>query len=331
MEQFSLDRFDGALEAPAWALLAPLLADSHREAATALLLEKRNELSKLDQYIAALQQAPLVPPSVCDLSSAAIRLGTSDDLTSAQKDQLEASLRVFMPWKKGPFSIFGIDIDAEWRSDLKWDRLVDHIGSLEHKTVADIGCHNGYFMLRMAEQKPSLVVGIEPVLKHMLTFHLLNQYSDQKNLIFAPFGIEHMDWMPEAFDTMFCLGILYHHTDPVGLLRKLRAGLKRGGEIVIDCQGIPGEDPISLTPKSRYAQARGIWFLPTASCLEHWVARAGFQSISMVYSEPLSVSEQRSTAWAPVDSLAEFLDPDDHSRTKEGYPAPWRHYMIAKR
>ncbi|MDX1522001.1 MAG: DUF1698 domain-containing protein, partial [Anaerolineae bacterium] len=123
--------------------------------------------------------------------------------------------------------------------------------------------------------------------------------------------------------------ILYHHTDPVGLLRKMHTALTPQGELVIDCQGIPGDEPVALTPRGRYARARGIWFLPTLSCLENWIHRAGFTNIRPVFAEPLSPAEQRRTAWADIDSLAEFLDPADPSLTIEGYPAPWRFYVIA--
>ncbi|MFO0447474.1 MAG: DUF1698 domain-containing protein, partial [Pseudomonadota bacterium] len=38
----------------------------------------------------------------------------------------------------------------------------------------------------------------------------------------------------------------------------------------------------------------------------------------------------RSTAWAPIKSLQDFLDPQDSTRTVEGYPAPWRHYLMIR-
>ena len=111
----------------------------------------------------------------------------------------------------------------------------------------------------------------------------------------------------------------------------MHRALRHRGEIVIDCQGIPGDMPIALTPSGRYAQARGIWFLPTQSCLENWMTRAGFIKIRCIFAEPLSPQEQRRTPWADIDSLSDFLNPDDPSRTIEGYPAPWRYYMVAQR
>ena len=239
---------------------------------------------------------------------------------------VEDKLKALMPWKKGPFRILGWEIDAEWRSDLKWDRLLPYL-DLAGKRVADIGCNNGYFMFRMAEHNPKFVLGIEPVVKHYLTFQWLKQMSGLENLYFEMLGVEHMDLFPQGFDTIFCLGILYHHTDPVGLLRKLHKALAKGGEIFIDCQGVPGEEPTCLVPGSRYAGASGIWFLPTLSALQNWVRRAGFSRIDVVFSGALSTEEQRATDWAPIKSLRDFLHPEDPTRTCEGYPAPYRFYL----
>jgi tRNA (mo5U34)-methyltransferase len=41
-------------------------------------------------------------------------------------------------------------------------------------------------------------------------------------------------------------------------------------------------------------------------------------------------AEQRKTAWIQTESLADFLDPEDHMRTIEGYPAPRRALMLAQ-
>lgn len=266
-----------------------------------------------------------------DLSGPVVKVGKNSALSATEATRLQSALDSFRPWKKGPFDLFGTMIEAEWRSDWKWARILPHIQSLQGRTVADIGCHNGYFMFRMAHQQPGLVIGFEPVAKHFWNFQLLQQWIRQPNLYFELLGVEHLDLYPRFFDTIFCLGILYHHTDPVGLLRKLHAALAPGGEIVIDCQGIPGTEPVALVPKGRYAGARGIWFLPTQSCLEHWLHRTGFRNIECIFAEPLSTAEQRRTPWADVDSLAEFLDPQDATRTVEGYPAPWRYYVRGDR
>lgn len=278
------------------------------------------------QAAAAIQR---FHPVDSDFGDAVIKIGQSADLDSSEPGRLASTLRTFCPWKKGPFEILGQPIDSEWRSDLKWERLLPHISPLAGRTVADIGCHNGYFMFRMLAQEPQRVIGFEPVPKHFWAFQMLQNLIRGDRLHFELLGVEHIHLYARFFDSIFCLGILYHHTDPIGLLRKMHQALAPGGELVVDCQGIPGEMPVALTPKKRYAKAKGIWFLPTQTCLEHWIRRAGFQNIRMVFAAPLSVTEQRRTAWANIDSLAEFLNPEDDTQTIEGYPAPWRFYAIA--
>ena len=44
-----------------------------------------------------------------------------------------------------------------------------------------------------------------------------------------------------------------------------------------------------------------------------------------------STDEQRRTEWMTTESLADFLDPRDSSKTVEGYPAPLRAVIIASK
>ncbi|HBB31520.1 MAG TPA: tRNA 5-methoxyuridine(34)/uridine 5-oxyacetic acid(34) synthase CmoB [Cyanobacteria bacterium UBA8803] len=304
-----------------------------RDAILALRRERQSKLfePQVSQYRAAVQAVRDIQSNWFDFSAAVVKIGRAEELTAEQQQRLYQSLHAFCPWKKGPFQLFGIAIDAEWRSDWKWARILPHIRSLKNRRVADIGCHNGYFMLRMAHQEPACVIGFEPVAKHFWNFQLMQNIVRQEQLTFELLGVEHIHFYPSFFDTIFCLGILYHHQDPISLLGKMRQALAPQGEIVVDCQGIPGELPLALTPRQRYARSRGIWFLPTQSCLENWLARAGFTQIRCFFAQPLAVEEQRRTSWANIDSLEEFLHPDDKSLTVEGYPAPWRYYFTASK
>ena len=234
-----------------------------------------------------------------------------------------------VPWKKGPFFLLDQKIDSEWQSHWKWERLVPHIDPLQGHRVCDIGCNNGYFMFRMAYHQPEYVVGIEPQAKQWFVFHSLLTMGGEAEvpLFLERLGIEHLGELQEAFDTIFCLGILYHHTDPVGLLRILRKALAKKGQLIIDCQGIAGEDPFSLIPRSRYAGASGIWQLPTITALKNWIYRVGFQNVDVLYAGKLTPDEQRSTRHAPIKSLNDFLDPKNLEKTIEGYPAPYRFYL----
>jgi tRNA (mo5U34)-methyltransferase len=287
--------------------------------------------SRAPRYRQAVETVADLQSDSFSYTESVVRIGTAEELTAEQQQRLESALRVFCPWKKGPYELFGISIDAEWRSDWKWDRILPHLRSLKGRKVADIGCHNGYFMFRMLAEQPECIIGFEPYAKNFWNFQLMQNMVRRPNLHFELLGVEHFEFYPKCFDTIFCLGILYHHTDPIGLLRQLHDALAPDGEIVIDCQGIAGDLPVALTPNRRYANATGIYFLPTQSCLENWLVRAGFKQIHMIFAEPLSIQEQRRTPWADIESLQESLNPTDPTKTIEGYPAPWRFYAIAHR
>jgi tRNA (mo5U34)-methyltransferase len=279
----------------------------------------------------ALSVLPEITVSRFSADSNIVQIGAAQDLNTETKPLISQAIEAFIPWKKGPFDIFGEMIDAEWRSELKWNRVLPHLLPLKGRKVCDIGCNNGYFMYRMLPLKPELVVGLEPESRHALNFKFLQKYARAESLYFEPLGLEHMDLYPGFFDTVFCMGILYHHTDPIGLLKKIFGAMAKGGQLIVECQGIPGEEPIALMPESRYAKARGFWWLPTRACLEHWLKRSGFNKVETFEDLALTGEEQRRSSHAPIDSLEEFLDQDDPSKTVEGYPAPRRFYVSAMR
>lgn len=266
-----------------------------------------------------------------DFSGPVVRIGSAADITPADKASLLGSLRAFMPWRKGPFDIFGIPVDAEWRSDRKWQRLEPVLPDLRGKTIADIGCNNGYYMFRMAHHAPALVIGLEPCVRFYYTFQCLNTFAGRDNLRFELLGVEHIALFPNCFDLIFLMGILYHHPNPLHMLRDIRSALKPGGMVIVENQAIPGDEPVALFPAKRYAKVPGTYFVPTAACLVNWMQRAGLRDVDLFCSHAMSSREQRRTEWMPYESYTDYLDPKDPTRTVEGYPAPLRVYAKALR
>ena len=86
------------------------------------------------------------------------------------------------------------------------------------------------------------------------------------------------------------------------MLRKIHESMKGSATIIVDCQGIPGDDDVALFPQKRYANMKGVYFLPTISTLKNWLTRTRFYDIQVFFSEPLTVEEQRITEWAPVNT-----------------------------
>ena len=290
---------------------------------------KRSQIAQV--YQDYLNQLPSFKSHYLSFESSMVTIGQRKELTTSQYLDLQYGLRLFSPWKKGPFNFFGTIIDSEWRSDLKWQRIRPWLRPCRGKVIADVGCHNGYFMFRMAHDNPKLVIGFDPAWKLYCNFNLLQRFAQMTSLCYEPFGVQALSSYRLFFDQIFCLGILYHHPDPLGILNILYGSLKKNGELIVDCQGIKGSGTYYLLPEKKYTRAKGFWFLPTLEGLLIWLKKTGFKQIHCFYKEPLSTDEQRSTTWASIASLKDFLDPQDASKTVEGYPAPWRFYVRAKK
>jgi len=265
--------------------------------------------------------------SSLDLDNDVVTIGTREDISKEEHDQVHKVMRGFMPWRKGPYKVFDIDIDAEWRSNRKWNRLLPHLPDLEGKIIADVGSSNGYYMFRMMPHKPRAVVGFEPYIHHYFTFRTLNSFARLENLHMELLGVEHLSLFQDSFDVVFLMGILYHRISPLESLKEVRSSMKQGGTLIVESQAIPGKDPIALFPESRYAKVPGTYFVPTAACLKNWMLRAGFADVEIFCSHPMSNKEQRQTEWMVFESYDDFIDPDNPSLTVEGYPAPLRVFL----
>jgi len=245
---------------------------------------------------------------------------------------LDEVLFQMKPWRKGPVDWYGMDLDTEWDSSLKWERLASHIDPLWGKAVLDVGCNNGYYLLKMLEQDPAYALGIDPTPRFYLQWLMLTKGLGLKRAEFQLLGIEHLNFFPQRFDSIFCMGILYHHPDPMGQLKLLKNSLKPGGQLILEGMGIDAKDPVCLFPETRYAKAPGVWFLPSLSCMVNWVKRAGFKDVEVVDSRKTTSEEQRNSKYCPrpFETLKDFLNPENEDETVEGYPAPWRHMVVAR-
>lgn len=266
-----------------------------------------------------------------DCAADTVTIGKADEVDEPTREHIRQQLQGFMPWRKGPFSVFGIDVDAEWRSERKWQRVIPELPDLRGKVVADIGCNNGYYMFRMCPSRPKLVLGFEPSVQHYYCFKALNAIAGCPELDIDLLGIEHLHFFESSFDVVFLMGILYHRSSPVDTLRDILAALQPGGTLIVESQGIPGEEPYALFPDKTYAKVPGTYFVPTGSCLVNWMKKAGFKDIDIFCSHPMSSNEQRQTEWMTFESYGDFLDPDNPALTIEGYPAPYRLFIKGRK
>jgi len=244
-------------------------------------------------------------------------------------DNARQLLLELAPWRKGPFVIGDIRIDAEWRSDLKWRRLVDHIEPLAYRNVLDVGSGNGWYAMQMRAAGARLVIGVDPTLLFVVQFEAVRRLTGAAGIHILPIGLEALPPASRAFDTTFSMGVLYHRRDPAAHLDALHQTLKPGGQLVLETLIFPGDDHTVHVPEGRYARMRNVRHLPTVPALLGWVRDAGFSNVSLVDRTTTTTDEQRATEWMPYESLAEALDPTDSARTIEGLPAPVRAIVTA--
>ena len=263
-----------------------------------------------------------------------IKIGDSieiilNNLSLEDEKYIYDTAKLIQPWRKGPFQISTTFIDSEWQSYIKYDLLKPYF-NITNKIVGDIGCNNGYYLFKMMAENPKKLVGFDPSSIPYCQFKFLEHFI-QSGIKYELLGIEHVEFYEHKFDILFCLGVLYHRPNPIGSLKSLYKGLNWGGELILDTFMIDGEDEICLTPKKRYSKIPNIYFIPTVNALKNWCYRAGFEEVEVLEISKTKLEEQRKTEWINTESLDDFLDNEDDSKTVEGYPAPKRVYIKAKK
>ncbi|KAA8696609.1 tRNA -methyltransferase [Pseudomonas syringae pv. helianthi] len=281
----------------------------------------------LQRWQSALDALPDLQPERVDLTDSFTLEGSCNGET---RTVLRKALLGLSPWRKGPFNVFGVHIDTEWRSDWKWSRVSPHL-DLKGKRVLDVGCGNGYYQWRMLGAGADSVIGVDPNWLFFCQFQAMQRYLPDLPAWHLPFALEDLPANLEGFDTVFSMGVLYHRKSPIDHLLALKDCLVKGGELVMETLVVPGDVHQVLVPEDRYAQMRNVWFLPSVPALELWMRRAGFTDVRCVDVSHTTVEEQRSTEWMRFQSLSDYLDPADHSKTVEGLPAPMRAVIVGRK
>jgi len=281
-----------------------------------------------DRWTATLEALP--SPLITSIRLDCDAITAESKVDSEVRDRIQTALLGLHPWRKGPFALHGVHVDAEWRSNWKWQRVAPHLSPLNDRAVLDIGCGNGYYLWRMLGAGAKFVLGIDPTQLFLAQFTAVSRLLGKTLAAhLLPLGIEDLPPGLAAFDTVFSMGVLYHRRSPIDHLLMLRDLLRPGGELVLETLVIDRGNGNVLVPSGRYAKMRNVWFLPSVTELENWLRRVGFRVVRTVDVTATTIEEQRTTRWMRFESLRDFLDPTDTSRTIEGYPRPVRAIVLA--
>lgn len=298
----------------------------------ATLLRQRARDANEDQshgrreaWLQAIGAMPLPAAPTVDASGDCVSI--AGQITDDEQTALRECLMQLHPWRKGPFSVYGIDIDTEWRSNLKWDRVAKHL-DFSDASVLDVGSGNGYYGWRMIAAGARRVIGLEPFPIYIAQHEAIHRFAPEIANYVTPGTDADIPQRLEAFDIALSMGVLYHRASPIDHLRAMKHSLKRGGRLVLETLIVDSPDDRVLVPENRYAQMRNVWFIPSPSVLQRFLQRCGFRDIELVDVTQTTIREQRSTSWMQFDSLDKFLSPDG-TATIEGYPPPTRAIVLA--
>lgn len=289
-------------------------------------IKQKNLLSLEWKNIKPLRQMLQNLPNIADVSlTCENSICLHANLTCEQKEQIKQMAISLKPWRKGPFDVFGTFIDSEWQSFIKYNLLEPHF-NLEDKIVADMGCNNGYYLFRMLKHNPKTLVGFDPSALYKTQFDFINFFA-KTSIIYELLGVEHLPMYGKKFDVIFCLGVLYHRSDPISMLKILQQSLNKNGEVFLDTFYIYGDEQIALCPQKTYSKIPNVHFIPTIKTLQNWAYKAHFKNFEVLEVKKTDKNEQRKTKWINGQSLEDFLDPLDENLTIEGYEAPKRVYV----
>jgi len=299
------------------ARLKPYLPDLKQRVHDRLSSHRQGDFPR---WYATYQNLPSLPVQSVNFDKRAITV--TGDISPSRQQELRQRLMELHPWRKGPFDLFGVYIDSEWQSWMKWDRLAPHLPELTGKRVLDIGCGNGYYLMRMAAQKPLALLGADPGLMQMMQFWAVEKYANSGACV-LPLAMQDLPVRMPVFDLVLSMGVFYHRKDPVGHVLGLKEYLAPGGRLILETLVVEGDANTCLMPSDRYAQMRNVWFLPSVAWLVNLLQKAGFREVRCLDESTTGFAEQRQTEWMRFHSLPQFLV-DDGSRTVEGLPPPRR-------
>jgi len=120
--------------------------------------------------------------------------GPGPGLSEDDKQQLSYWLNELGPYRKGPFSFFGEEVASHWNSDAKWKHCNPYLAedpAIRSGDVLDLGCNNGYYLIRLLELKQSgQIYGLDPAPPFYRQFRFLQEMLEPghpvRNIKFIP-------------------------------------------------------------------------------------------------------------------------------------------------
>lgn len=165
-------------------------------------------------------------------------------------------------------------------------RLFDHFdvpaSAVEGESILDVGCWTGGVSLVLSGLGGQ-VVAIDEV----------PMYVDALSYVVETFRVEGLEsrclslydleraGYSERFGTVFCLGVLYHLTDPVVGLRRLYNAMRPGGLLCLESKSFASDESLCRYegPTRREGEAGWNWLVPSPPAIRDLLRDTGFDEI----------------------------------------------------
>lgn len=154
-------------------------------------------------------------------------------------------------------------------------RLADHIPpDLTGLTVLDLGCADGLFTFWAARRGAERVVGVERNRYNFERAAWLQRVLMLDNVELLCGAVER-HCPAESFDVVFCVGLVYHLVDPLGVLHQIRTRCKKT-LIFSSAVDLPDGNGEPMSRLDRYVTGKhGVWSF-NVPMLRQLLMTAGF-------------------------------------------------------
>jgi tRNA (mo5U34)-methyltransferase len=179
---------------------------------------------------------------------------------------------------------------------VKWQRFSGVVpGSLQGKTVLDIGCNAGFYAMEMKRRGADRVLGLDSRDEYLAQARFAAEVNNL-DIEFRNLSVYDVGSLRESFDLVIFMGVLYHLRHPLlaldliyeyaardlMLFQSMQRGSERAGKFDQDYdfwrtdQFDSDEFPKLHFIEHRYADDPTNWWIPNRSCTEAMLRSAGF-------------------------------------------------------
>ena len=256
------------------------------------------------------------------------RVSGSGQIIDLDGDRVSSDINIIdVDGDRASSNINIIDVDGEWRSEFKYARLKELIPDVHDLHILDVGCGNGYYLLRLLADGAAAAIGVDPSWHNLAQYLLLAKCFPLGRSAYLPTTLDAGQF--PGFDLTLSMGVLYHRRDPLEHLRQLHRTLNFSGRLLLETLVLAGAGDEALELKGGYCGMGNVYVLPTEKRLGCWYKSCGFRLEALGPPVPTTPNEQRRTSWIDSYSLADFLRPD--GLTIEGLPPPQRQMFLLRK